>query len=176
MIETERLLIRPWRDEDSEPFFRINSDPEVMRHIRVVTSREESNAGIARQLRSQAELGYCFWALERKADGLFLGFCGLRPGVPDTPIERDVEIGWRLGLEYWGRGFAREAAAACLDWAFETLRAPRVVSITVPANTRSWGLMERLGMARRADLDFLHPNLTGGDPLKPHIAYAKDRP
>jgi RimJ/RimL family protein N-acetyltransferase len=175
MIETERLLIRLWRDEDSEPFFRINTDPEVMRHIRSVPSREESDAAIVRQRRSQAELGYCFWALERREDGAFLGFCGLRPSVPDTPIEEDVEIGWRLGLEHWGCGYAREAAAACLDWGFANLPVPRIVSITVPANTRSWGLMERLGMMRRPDLDFLHPTLPEGDPLKPHIAYAMDR-
>lgn len=176
MIETERLRIRAWREEDREPFYRINVDPEVMRHIRIVESREASDAGVDRQIALEAERGYCFWALERKRDGAFLGFCGLRPGVPATPIADDVEIGWRLGRAHWGQGYAREAAQACLDWAFANLAAERVVSITVPANIRSWGLMERLGMARRPDLDFLHPTLADGDPLKPHIAYARERP
>src|SRR3954447_7034603 len=128
MIETPRLLVRRWRETDAEPFFRINAQPEVRRFLGPEGSREESDAGLERQQASQAELGYCFWALERKADGAFLGFCGLRPGVPDSPIEDDLEIGWRLGWACWGQGYAREAAAACLDWAFEELRAPRVAA------------------------------------------------
>jgi RimJ/RimL family protein N-acetyltransferase len=176
VIETQRLLIREWRDEDAEPFFRINSDAEVMRYIRPVPDRAESDAGIARQRGFQAEHGYCFWALERKGDGAFLGFCGLRPSVPATPIAGEIEIGWRLGRDHWGQGFAYEAAAACLAWAFDTLRAPRVVSITVAANERSWRLMERLGMVRRPDLDFLHPTLPDGDALRPHITYVAERP
>jgi RimJ/RimL family protein N-acetyltransferase len=176
VIETERLLIREWRDKDREPFFRINSDPEVMRHIRPVQDRQESDDAVERQRGLQARHGYCFWALERKADRAFLGFCGFRPGVPGTPIEDDLEIGWRLGSGHWGRGYAREAASACLDWAFATLGVSRVVSITVPADVRSWRLMERVGMIRREDLDFLHPTLPDGDPLKPHIAYARERP
>ncbi|MBV8687766.1 MAG: GNAT family N-acetyltransferase [Alphaproteobacteria bacterium] len=176
MIETARLVVRAWRDSDSAPFFRINSDPEVMRHIRPSTTREESDSAIARQRAMQAELGHCFWALERREDGAFLGFCGLRAGVPGTPIADDIEIGWRLGREHWGRGYAREAAAACLAWGFDRLAAPRIVAITVAANIRSWSLMERLGMARRSDLDFLHPALPEGDPLRPHITYVMDRP
>ena len=176
MIETPRLLVREWRDEDYNPFFRINSDPEVTRHIRPVRDRQESDAMIERQRGMQARHGHCFWAVERREDGALVGFCGLRPGVPGTPIEEDIEIGWRLGSGYWGRGYAREAAAACLDWAFTSQGAPRVVSITVSANTRSWNLMERLGMIRRQDLDFLHPALPDGDPLRPHIAYALERP
>jgi RimJ/RimL family protein N-acetyltransferase len=175
MIETERLLIRAWRDEDREPFFRIHADPGVVRYIRPVPDQSASDALIEAQRALQASLGYCFWALERKADGAFLGFCGLRPGVPDSPIEQDVEMGWRLGSPFWGQGYAREAAGACLDWAFERLEAPRVVAITVSANTRSWRLMEKIGMARRADLDFLHPTLAEGHPLRRHITYAADR-
>jgi RimJ/RimL family protein N-acetyltransferase len=175
-IETPRLIVRAWRRTDAEPFQRINSDPEVQRYLGIRGTREESNAALARQQASQAELGYCFWALERKADGAFLGFCGVRPGVPDTPIEDDLEIGWRLGSSFWGQGYAREAAAACLHWAFATLDAPRIAAITVPGNVRSWRLMERLGMVRRPDLDFLHPRLPEGDPLRFHVTYVKDRP
>jgi RimJ/RimL family protein N-acetyltransferase len=176
VIETARLLIRPWRDEDSEPFFDINSDPEVLRFLGPPGSRSESDTAIERQRALQAELGYCFWALERREDGALLGFCGLKPGVAGTPVADDLEIGWRLGSPYWSRGYALEAASACLDWAFAALDVPRIVAITVAANRRSWGLMERLGMRRRPDLDFLHPALADGDPLKPHIAYVKDRP
>jgi RimJ/RimL family protein N-acetyltransferase len=176
MIETERLRLRAWRDDDLEPFARINAQPEVRRFLGIEGSREESAAAIARQQAMQARLGHCFWAMERRADGALLGFCGLRDGVSDSPIARDVEIGWRLGTDWWGQGYGREAAAACLDWGFESLHVPRIVSITVPANARSWGLMERLGMVRRPDLDFLHPLLPEGHSLRAHIAYVKDRP
>ena len=176
MIETERLLVRPWRDGDAAPFAAINAEPEVRRYLGTAGSREESDAAIARQRALQAELGHCFWALERKEDCALLGFCGLKPGVPETPIADDLEIGWRLGPAYWGRGYAREAASACLAWAFGRLDVPRVVAITVPDNARSWGLMERLGMIRRTDLDFLHPALPEGHPLRFHIGYAADPP
>lgn len=176
MIETERLLLRSWRDEDLEPFHAMGQDPEVMRHVRPMRGRDDCEAAIARHRAAEARHGFCFWVLERKSDGAFLGFCGLRHGVPETPIARDIEAGWRLASAYWGQGYAREAASACLDWAFETLGVPRIVAITVAANTRSWGLMERLGMRRRPDLDFLHPTLLDGDPLRPHITYVKDAP
>jgi RimJ/RimL family protein N-acetyltransferase len=176
VIETGRLLLREWRDEDREPFARVNAEPEVNRFLGIAGTREESDAGIERQRAMLAAHRHCFWAMERKEDGAFLGFCGLRTGVPGTPIALDVEIGWRLGSAFWGKGYAREAAAACFGWAFAELKVPRVVSITVPANSRSWGLMERLGMTRRPDMDFLHPALREGHPLRSHITYVKDRP
>jgi len=176
MIETERLRVRAWRDEDIAPFSILNSDPEVLRYLGIRGTAEESRAFVARQQAMQAELGHCLWALERKEDGALLGFCGVRPGVPGTPIENDMEIGWRLGSGYWRRGYAREAASACLDWSFGTAGVPRVVAITVEGNMRSRGLMERLGLVRHPELDFLHPILPEGHPLKPHISYAKARP
>jgi RimJ/RimL family protein N-acetyltransferase len=176
VIETDRLLIRRWRDEDAAPFAAINAEPEVRRYLGIEGGREETEAAMARQRALQEAEGLCFWATERKADGALLGFCGLRPGVPDTPIAGGLEIGWRLGSAYWGQGYAREAASACLDWAFSTAGARQVAAITVAANTRSWTLMERLGMVRRPDLDFLHPMLPDGHPLRPHITYVEVRP
>ena len=107
----------------------------------------------------------------------FLGFCGLKmmpegiPGLEDT-----IEIGWRLRRDAWGKGYAREAAEASLHWGWDNLPADRICAITTPGNVRSWGLMERLGMTRRHDLDFMHPNLQPDDPLAPHITYEMLRP
>ena len=102
--------------------------------------------------------------------------CGLKIGTVG-PIDGEIEIGWRLGETVWGRGYGREAASACLDWAWANLTArDHVFAITVAANSRSWGLMERLGMRRRRDLDFDHPSFAEGHPLRPHITYVIERP
>ena len=74
------------------------------------------------------------------------------------------------------QGFAREAAVASIAWGFTNLPVDRIIAITTPANVRSWGLMERIGMARRHDLDFMHPALAADDPLAPHITYEIRRP
>jgi len=176
MIETERLILRPWRDEDSGALLRQASEPEVLRYLGAAPTADDIAARIARQSAHQARLGHCFWAVERREEGDLIGLCGLQPAPAGTPIEGDIEIGWQLSAAHWGQGYAREAAEASLAWAWENLSVPRIVSITVAANRRSWALMERLGMVRRPDLDFLHPKLADGDPLKPHIAYVKDRP
>lgn len=176
MIETERLIVRPWRDSDRAPFAAMGQDPEVMRFLGPPQTRVESDAVIDRMIAMQAALGYCFWALERRTDAAFLGFCGLKPGPVDTPLEGEVEIGWRLAHVHWGQGYAREAAQASLDWAWANLTINSVWSMTVPANTASWGLMERLGMSRLVDRDFDHPAVPDGSPLKRHIVYRIDRP
>jgi len=176
MIETERLIIRPWQERDRAPFAAVGQDEAVRRFLGPLQSREESDAVVDRLIAMQAAQGYCFWALERRADGVFLGFCGLKPGPAGTPIADKVEIGWRLAAPYWGQGYAREAAEASLDWGWRNLRHQAIYSMTVPANRASWGLMERLGMQRRPDLDFDHPEVPDGSPLKSHIVYRIDRP
>jgi RimJ/RimL family protein N-acetyltransferase len=177
MIETERLTLREWRDADRDAFLAMGNSAAVMAHLGGAPTPEQVDAGIARIRACQATKGFCFWAVERRADGAFLGFCGLKiAGDPGLPIEGEVEIGWRLREDAWGQGYAREAAQASLAWAWANLDVPRVISITVPANTRSWGLMERLGMTRRPDLDFGHPGFESGHPLHAHITYAIERP
>ena len=177
MIETERLILRAWRDDDRDEFLAMCNSPAVMEHLGGPSSPEQIDAGIGRIRASQAANGFCFWAVERKADGMFLGFCGLKiANDAGTPIEGLIEIGWRLREDAWGKGYAREAAEASLAWAWANLDTDRVIAITIPANRRSWGLMERLGMARRAELDFGHPLFAPGHPLHQHIAYAIQRP
>lgn len=174
MIETERLLLRRWRNADAEPFHAMGRDAEVMRYLGPAMTKADCAAAVERQNALADQTGSCFWAVERRDDARFIGFCGIKPGPDGTPIAGLPEIGWRLARDAWGQGYAREAAQACLDraWAANT---PRVLAITVPANKRSWGLMERLGMARVADGEFDHPALAEGDPLRRHLTYAIDR-
>jgi RimJ/RimL family protein N-acetyltransferase len=176
MIETERLVLRGWEPLDLEGFAAMNADSEVMAFIGPLASRDDAETVLLRQQRLQAELGYCFWAIERRDDGVFLGFCGLKPGAEGTPIAGELEAGWRLRRDAWGRGYAREAATASLAWGWANTGVNQIVAITVHGNTRSWGLMERLGMARVAGGEFDHPNVPDGSPLKRHVTYAIARP
>ena len=176
MIETERLLLRDWRDEDAAPFLAATNTPAVMEHLGGVQADSSGIAAtIARQRRYQKECGHCFWIIERRADRELLGFCGLQPGTVG-PLDGEIEIGWRLRQDAWGQGYAREAAEASLAWGWANLAAPRILAITVSANAPSWGLMKRLGMVRRADLDFAHPGFAAEHPLSRHIVYEALRP
>jgi len=176
VIDTERLILRGWRDADAGPFLEMGNDPEVMRYLGPPQTGADVEAAIARQNAMLEELGHCFWAVERRADGAFLGFCGLKLGREHTPIAGQVEIGWRLRRNAWGKGYAREAAVASLVWGWANLDVEEIAAITVPANARSWGLMERLGMRRDLAGDFDHPLLSDDDPLLRHITYRIDRP
>ena len=177
MIETERLIVRPWRDGDREEYLASCNTEAVTAHLGGPAKVEDIDAGIARIAKSQDEHGFSFWAVERKSDGRFLGYCGLKlANLPGTPVEKDVEIGWRLREDAWGQGYASEAAEAVLAWAWANLDVERIVSFTIPANAPSRRLMERVGMTRRPDLDFGHPNFAPGHPLSAHVAYVAERP
>lgn len=177
MIETDRLILRGWREQDRAPFAAMSADPEVMRHLGGPVDREASDAAIDRLDAVEAAQGHTFWAIERKSDAAMIGFCGLRRGGHEgTPVPDELEIGWRLAREAWGRGFAREAAQACLDWGWTNREAGRIAAWTVPANRASWGLMLRLGMVPRPELDFDHPQFPSGHPLCRHVVYTLERP
>ena len=154
-IETPRLILRDWREEDWPEFFRVTNTPAVMRWLGGVLDADGMATQRARVEACRAANGFCFWALERREDGALLGFCGLkRADAPDSTVAGAVEIGWRLREDSWGRGYAREAATAALDAAFTRFGAEEVVALTVIDNTASWGLMRRLGMTRRPELDY----------------------
>lgn len=171
MIRTERLILRDWREEDIGPFIAHTNTEPVMRWLGGVQAEAEMRDTMAnRIMRWQRERGFTFWAVERPDDGALLGFCGIK--LADTrgsPVEGAFEIGWRLREDAWGRGYAREAATASLDYAFETLGADRVIALTCIQNEASWGLMERLGMTRRPELDYDDPRF--GAELNPTIVY-----
>lgn len=169
-VETERLLLRDWREADIDAFDRHTNTPNVMRWLGGVNSREKLEEVIrTRLMRWQVERGFTFWVVERKSDGELLGFCGLK--IADTagaPVEGMVEVGWRLREDAWGQGYAKEAAIASLDFAFDRLGAERVVALTCIQNEASWGLMQRLGMTRRPELDYDDPRFPD---LNPTIIY-----
>lgn len=174
-LQTPRLLLRPWRDADREPFARLNANPVVMEHFPGCLSREESDAVAGRMAGLVTRQGWGFWVMERREDGRFLGIAGLnrleRSGTAeDMPFALAVEVGWRLDRPFWGNGYASEAARFCLDFAWNTLCEQEIVAFTAISNTRSQAVMRRLGMSLRGN--FEHPRLPLGHPLRPHVLFA----
>jgi RimJ/RimL family protein N-acetyltransferase len=167
-IETPRLRLRRWRQEDREPFFRINDEPNVHRYLLRLT-RDGSDRMLERIDQHFAAHGWGFWAVEERAGGTLIGLCGLARIPWQEFFTPAVEIGWRLSSEWQGKGLAREAAEAVLAYAWNRAGLDRVVAFTVADNTASWGLMERLGMQRIGAFD--HPRLDDGHPLRRHIVY-----
>ena len=173
MIETERLTLREWRDGDAELFDRHTNTAPVMRWLGGVKSRDDIHEVADRLRRWQEERGFTFWVVERNEDRAFLGFCGLKiADSPNSSVPGEIEVGWRLREDSWGQGFAREAAAAALNFAFDRLDARRVVAITVPGNEPSRRLMLKLGMKRREHLDYEDPRFPD---LNPAIIYEIER-
>ena len=174
MIETGRLTLREWRAEDLAPFHAICSDPAVMATLGPLMTYDETAALVSRCHADQARDGHCFWALERREDARLIGWCGVIRGT-DGPMEGKAEIGWRLAHDCWGHGYATEAARASVDWAFANLADDAVWAITSAGNRASQAVMARLGMRRHIELDFDHPKLPLGDPLRPHVTFSLER-
>lgn len=107
MIGTERRLLRHWRERDVAPFFAMGQDAEVMRYLGPSMSEDDCRATVTRMNGMADATGDCFWAVERRGDGAFVGFCGIKPGAAGTPIAGQPEIGWRLVRDAWGQGLAR---------------------------------------------------------------------
>lgn len=171
---TDRLILRNWRDEDWDEFYDVMNTPAVMKHLGGVQDRETWLSAKARLEGFTRDYGHTFWLIEDRVSGELQGFCGLKrvnaPGAGD--LTGTPEIGWRLRESAWGRGIAKEAAIASMDLAFGTFGYDWVVALTVDANAESQGLMKRLGMVRRADLDFT--DTRHGPELNPTIVYAID--
>lgn len=169
-LKTDRLILRQWQDKDLPLFADINADPLVMKYYPEVLSRHMSN-GMAYRLKELiAEKSWGFWAVELIKENEFIGFVGLHEPDYDLPVTPCVEIGWRLDSNYWGNGYATEAASACLKFAFEELYLNEVYSFTSVSNTNSRKVMERINMTNMKH-NFEHPIIPEGHPLRLHVLY-----
>lgn len=176
ILETERLYLRQWVEDDFARFAKMSADPKVMKYFPKLLSVEESNQ-VARKCRQLIEdKGWGLWAVSLKESheaGGLIGFVGLHEPQADLPFTPCVEIGWRLNPNYWGKGYATEAAHAALEFAFQTLKISEVVSFTAAINRPSRLVMERLGMSNTQN-DFDHPAIPKFDPPHPlarHVLY-----
>ena len=152
-IETERLRLRAFRNEDLDAYAAMCADPEVMRYLGTgaTLSRADTWRSMAGFLGHWALRGHGMWALEEKATGTLVG----RAGFLEPEGWPGFELGWTLGRPHWGRGFATEAARRALDYAFHELDRDRVSSLIRPANTPSMRVAERLGEARAGEIELL---------------------
>ncbi len=175
-LETPRLHLLPMAARHLDGLATMNADPEVMAHFPSVVSPADSAAHLKRMQAHWATHGFGLFALIRKTDSTFLGFTGLTHPSYETPFTPCVEVGWRLARTAWGKGYAYEAAQACLDWGFGALNLPEIVSFTARENHRSIALMQRLGMYSTPKEGFEHPMLAKGHRLSWHVLYRLPAP
>jgi RimJ/RimL family protein N-acetyltransferase len=148
ILQTERLLLRGWKEADLDPFARMMADPEVTRFIGGVQPRSSVWRAIAMYAGLWMLYGYGLWVVERKSDGAFLG----RVGLWQPESWPGVELAWSLDRPYWGNGYATEAAKAALDYGFMHLAVPKLVSLIDPENAPSQRVAMRLGETKGAPI------------------------
>ncbi|MBK3868505.1 GNAT family N-acetyltransferase [Pseudomonas stutzeri] len=173
-LETTRLRLRNWHDEDLEALTRLCADPEVMRYQPSLMSRDESAALMVRSRLGFLRHGFGLWVVERKDDGAFIGYCGLAGCSLPLP-EPSLELLWRVACEHWGQGLAHEAAQAVLRYAFETLELAELVVCTAQINEPARQLIEGLGMRAEPATNILHPGLPAAHPLRQQLLYRAQR-
>lgn len=177
-LETQRIILREWNDDDRAPFARMNGDPMIMEYLPRSLSEKASNHLVDKFISHFDQHNYGLYALERKEDGAFMGFTGLNTveftANFTSPKDPATEIAWRLDYEYWGQGYASEAAQAVLDHGLNALALDEIVAFTVHDNTRSIALMEKIGMNRIQDGEFQYPTLPKDHPLGSFVLYSTE--
>ncbi|MCX5175986.1 GNAT family N-acetyltransferase [Streptomyces virginiae] len=173
VLHTERLVLRPWRDSDLDPWAAMNADPEVREHLGDPLTRGQSEASMVRFRAAFDRRGYGWWAVEVRATGEFIGFAGM-DDVDDGMPFTGVEIGWRLARASWGVGYATEAARAVVAHGFDTLGLPEILAVTKAGNLRSQAVMRKIGMTRNPADDFDDPDAPEG-PLRPNVLFRLER-
>ncbi len=173
-LETDRLKMRQWKKDDRSLFAALNADPAVMEYFPAILDKTESNAMAKKIQHLISRRGWGFWAVEEKNSHAFIGFVGLHVPTAELPCSPCVEIGWRLMREFWGKGFATEAATAALQVAFEQLVIDEVFAFSPVGNTRSRAVMERLHM-ENTQQNFEHPAISKGHRLCEHVLYMVSR-
>jgi RimJ/RimL family protein N-acetyltransferase len=178
-LATERLILRPWADQDRAALAAIQSDPHVRRFFPRTMTPVEVEADIDLAIASAAANGFHFQAAELKENGRLAGLTGLgvvpeatRAAIPSRPA---VEIGWVLDKEFWGQGLAVEGASAWLEYAW-SIGLPEVAAFTSKINLPSQRVMQKLGMTYISSDDFGHPKIPADHPLSAHVVYRIAKP
>lgn len=170
-LQTSRLILRNWKQNDIEPFAILNSDPRVCEFLPNVLSQEETLTSVIKIQSHFKKHAFGLFAVELISTKTFIGFVGLKYFSFDSHFTPSVELAWRLSWENWGQGLATEAAQKVTQYGFETLGLPEILAITAKRNQRSRRVMEKLGMFTNEDENFLHPQLEYSHPLAEHVLY-----
>lgn len=174
-LRTDRLRLRGWKQEDLIPFGALNADPRVMEYFESALTRPQSDALVARLRKHFDRHGFGMWAVEAPGVAPFVGFVGLAVPPFRAHFTPGVEVGWRLAGEFWGRGYASEAARAALSFGFGPLGLAEIMAYTVRGNLRSRRVMERLGMTHSEADDFDHPAYLDLERIRHHVLYRMSR-
>ncbi len=169
IIQTPRIGLRNWLKKDHVPFAEMNADPEVMKYFPSVWSRSSSEMVLKKHHKFIDDSGFGFFAAEHLQDGCFIGFVGFSPVRFESTFTPCVEIGWRLVKKYWNRGFATEAAQACLKYAFDHLALSEIYSFTAIQNAPSERVMQKIRMEKVGEFD--HPLVAPESGLQRHVLY-----
>jgi RimJ/RimL family protein N-acetyltransferase len=178
IVQTKRLILRQWHQEDLGPFAQLNADSRVREYFPGLLNQQESDASVKLMSDHIERSGWGFWAASLIQTGEFIGFIGLEDVYFKEPFNKlnpAVEIGWRLAFNHWGKGYATEGALAALRYGYETLNLEEIVSFTAVANQSSRHVMEKIGMHHDSKDDFDHPKLSEGHSLKRHILYRLEK-
>ena len=170
-LQTSRLILRNWKQNDIEPFAILNSDPRVCEFLPNVLSQGETLTSVIKIQSHFKKHAFGLFAVELISTKTFIGFVGLKYFSFDSHFTPSVELAWRLSWENWGQGLATEAAQKVTQYGFETLGLPEILAITAKNNQRSRRVMEKLGMFTNEDENFLHPQLEYSHPLAEHVLY-----
>lgn len=170
VITTERLGMRNWMASDKVPFIAMGKDPEVMKHFPGLMTESESLDLINRLQQHFEEHGFTYFALDRLDTGEFLGFTGMKHQFWESEYTPCVDLGWRLKRTAWGKGYATEAANACLMQAYQKFGLKELLAFATDTNIPSINVMRKIGMQHIGKVQ--HP-IIEGDPRFKHCEVYK---
>lgn len=159
ILTTNRLGLRNWKRSDEAPFIEMGKDTEVMKHFPGVMSDSESRDLIRRLSEHYQEYGYTYFAVDELETAEFVGFTGLKNQVWESEYTPCVDMGWRLKRAAWGKGFATEAARACLEAAWSKFGLKEVLAFATDTNIASQRVMQKIGMEHIGKVQ--HPVIEG---------------
>jgi RimJ/RimL family protein N-acetyltransferase len=165
VVQTERLLLRPWCEADGEELERLFSDPAVRGGRNMPPDRIRAFAESS--LRQWRVNGFGPWAAIEKATGRWIGRIGLDE-LEDWPEADKIEVGFEMHQAWWGRGLATEGARAAIRFGFEQHGLSRIISVTAAAHTAARCVMEKAGLSYRGTRYWMNPDV-------PVVWYAIDR-
>lgn len=176
ILETERLILRTWTPEDIDKQAAMNIDPRVMEYFPSTQDHQTAVNFVEYSNNLFNKYGFCLYAAELKETGELIGFIGLN--IPNFEIPNFkaiqkpvVEIGWRLGFDHWGKGYATEGAKAVLQHGFSDLNLKEIISFTAVKNMRSRNVMEKLGLTHNEADDYDCTKIPTDSHVKRQVLY-----